>query len=169
MREALRESATAGSLLAVVGALAVATGRPFLFPSLGPSAFLLATRPSAPTSAPRRVAGGHAVGVAAGLVAYHALASGMVLTAPPTRLTAASAALAVSGVASVALTTAGMAAADLRHAPACATTLIVSLGLLSSLADALLVVAAVAVLLATHRALLAADVAPVGPVAERAK
>lgn len=65
MDEALREGVTAGALL-VVGTLAVLTGRPFLFPSLGPSAFLLATAPSAPTSHLRRVAGGHAVGVVAG-------------------------------------------------------------------------------------------------------
>ncbi|MFC7082139.1 HPP family protein [Halorussus caseinilyticus] len=85
MREALRESATAGVLLVVVATLAVLTGRTFLFPSLGPSAFLLATRPSAPTSVPRRVAGGHAVGVLAGLVTYHAVASGLAVTAPRPR------------------------------------------------------------------------------------
>ncbi|MFC4450785.1 HPP family protein [Halorussus aquaticus] len=167
MYEALRESATAGALLVVVGTLAVVTGRTFLFPSLGPSAFLLATRPSAPVSAPRRVAGGHALGVLAGLVTYHALASGVAVTAPPPALTGASASLAVSGVVSVVVTTAGMVAADLRHAPACATTLIVSLGLLSSPADALLVVTSVVLLLATHRALLAVERAPVPAVTDR--
>ncbi|MFC7082138.1 hypothetical protein [Halorussus caseinilyticus] len=65
------------------------------------------------------------------------------------------------------LTTAGMVAADLRHAPACATTLIVSLGLLSSVADALLVGTSIALLLATHRALLAADIAPVRTEVDR--
>lgn len=167
MDEALREGVTAGALL-VVGTLAVLTGRPFLFPSLGPSAFLLATRPSAPASHPRRVASGHAVGVLAGLGTYHALASGLTVTGPPSALTAASASLAVSGVVSVMATTAGMVATDLRHAPACATTLIVSLGLLSSAADALLIGVSVALLLTTHRALLAADVAPVPTVADRA-
>jgi hypothetical protein len=160
VREALRESATAGALLVVVGALAVLTGRTFLFPSLGPSAFLLATTPSAPASHPRRIAGGHAVGVLAGLATYHALASGAAVTAPPPAMTAANASLAVSGVVSVVLTTAGMIWADLRHAPACATTLIVSLGLLSSPTDALLVGASILILLATHRALLAAEIAP---------
>jgi hypothetical protein len=188
--ESVRESATAGALLVVVAALAVLTGRTFLFPSLGPSAFLLATRPSAPASSPRRVAGGHAVGILAGLVAYHGVASGPLLavpastlippastltapaptvTAPPPALTAASVALAASGVVSVVLTTAGMVAADLRHAPACATTLIVSLGLLSSLADALLIAVAIGVLLVTHRALTRAKVAPARTAAERAR
>jgi len=171
----VRESATAGVLLVVVAALAVLTGRPFLFPILGPSAFLLATRPAAPASSPRRVAGGHAVGILAGLAAYHVIASGLslaapapTLTAPPPALTASSAALAASGVVSVVVTTGGMVAADLRHAPACATTLIVSLGLLSSLADALLVGVAICVLLATHRALVTAKVAPAPTVAEEA-
>ncbi|WP_135853506.1 HPP family protein [Halorussus salinus] len=178
--ESIRESATAGALLVVVAALAVLTGRSFLFPSLGPSAFLLATRPAAPASSPRRVAGGHAVGILAGLAAYHGIASGPLLAAsapaltapaptlvaPPPALTASSVALAASGVVSVVLTTAGMVVADLRHAPACATTLIVSLGLLSSLADALLVGVAICVLLATHRALVSARVAPAPTVVE---
>lgn len=169
--ESVRESATAGALLVVVAALAVLTGRTFLFPSLGPSAFLLATQPSAPASSPRRVAGGHAVGILAGLVAYHGVASGPLLavpvstlavpaptltasapslTAPPPALTAASIALAASGVVSVVLTTAGMVAADLRHAPACATTLIVSLGLLSTPTEVAIIVASVTVLVAVH-------------------
>jgi gas vesicle protein len=46
-----------------------------------------------------------------------------------------------------------MLASDYRHAPACATTLIVLLGLLSGLAQGGIIVAAVALLLAT-RALL---------------
>jgi hypothetical protein len=157
--------------LVVVGALAVLTGRTFLFPSLGPSAFLLATKPSAPASHPRRVADGHAIGVVAGLAAYHGvvaeIASGVAVTAPPSALTPANVALAVSGVSSVVLTTAAMVESDLRHAPACATTLIVSLGLLSTPTDALLVGVSILVLLATHRALLAAEIAPVRTVADR--
>lgn len=166
MHEVVRESATAGALLVVVGVLAVLTGRTFLFPSLGPSAFLLATRPAARTSQPRRVAGGHAIGVLAGLLTYHSLAAGATVTALPPALSTASVALSASGVVSVVMTTAGMVVADLRHAPACATTLIVSLGLLSSPADATIIGASILALLATHRALLAAAVAPVPRVAD---
>jgi hypothetical protein len=46
-----------------------------------------------------------------------------------------------------------MLATDLRHAPACATTLIVSLGLLSELVQGGVIVAAVALLLATQAVL----------------
>jgi len=48
-----------------------------------------------------------------------------------------------STVVSVGLTTAGMVAAQYRHAPACATTLIVGLGLLPSPVDGVVILLAV--------------------------
>jgi hypothetical protein len=72
------ETAYTGALLAVPGAVAIATGRALVFPSLGPSAFLLATRPRGEGATARRVVGGHAVGVLAGLVAYWTVAPGLV-------------------------------------------------------------------------------------------
>jgi hypothetical protein len=99
------------------------------------------------------VLGGHAIGVLAGLLAYHALAAGLVATTPPPPLSTAGLRLAASAVVSVGLTTGGMLATDLRHAPACATTLIVSLGLLSELVQGGVIVAAVALLLATQAVL----------------
>lgn len=150
MREAAVSGLRAGLLLAVTGAAAVLTGRPFLFPSLGPSAYLLATVPRAPTSQPRRVLGGHAIGVVAGLLAYHAFASGLVVTDPAATMDPDTLRLAGSAMVSVSLTTAGMVATDLRHAPACATTLIVGLGLLSTPVDGVVVLAAISLLLAAH-------------------
>jgi CBS-domain-containing membrane protein len=82
MQNAVRTGIRTSALLVLTGVVAVLTGRPFLFPSLGPSAYLLATAPDAPTSQPERVIGGHLVGVVAGLVAYHLLASGLVVTEP---------------------------------------------------------------------------------------
>ena len=73
-------SAHTGVLIAVVGALAWVSGLPTLFPSLGPSAFVLARFPDAETSDPRRVLVGHAVGVVAGLTSYHLFAAGVVVT-----------------------------------------------------------------------------------------
>jgi len=55
--------------------------------------------------------------------------------------------LGASAVVSVGLTTAGMLATDLPHAPACATTLIISLGLLASPVDGVVILAAVILLL----------------------
>ncbi|ESP89342.1 HPP family protein [Candidatus Halobonum tyrrellensis] len=131
------ESVGAGALLAVAGALAWVTGRPLVFPSLGPSAYVLATDAESTTAS--RVLGGHAVGVVAGLVSYHALAGGAFALAAHPPADPAAARLAVSAVCAVGLTTAGTAAARVRHTPACATTLIVALGLLSTPADALVV------------------------------
>jgi hypothetical protein len=64
----------AGALLAVTGVVAWATGTPFVFPSLGPTAYLLASQRTRDRGALARVVAGHAVGVVAGLGAYHALA-----------------------------------------------------------------------------------------------
>lgn len=148
--EAVAAGVATGSLLLTPGVLAWLSGLPFLFPSLGPSAFLLAVDPDSPTAAPRRVLGGHVVGVFGGLLAYHLLAPGLVATT----VTAGSDAvvrLAASGSLALVVTAAGMVATDTRHAPACATTLIVSLGLLTTPVEALVVPVAVLALLGTHR------------------
>ncbi|MFC6756522.1 MULTISPECIES: HPP family protein [Haloarcula] len=142
----VRRASHAGALLAALGAVVWLSGLPFLFPSLGPTAYLFATQPSARQSAPRRVLGGHAVGVVAGLVAYHAIASGVVITASVGAASMAGLRLAASGVAAVALTTAGMALTDTGHAPACATTLIVGLGIIAAPLEGAIIMLAVGVL-----------------------
>ena len=149
-----RQSSHAGALLVALGAVVWLTGLPFLFPSLGPTAYLFATQPSARQSAARRVLGGHAVGVLAGLVAYHAIAGDVVITAAMGPASVAGLRLATSGVVAVALTTAGMALTDTGHAPACATTLIVGLGILAAPLQGAIIVLAVGVLVA-EQALLA--------------
>ncbi|WP_262178856.1 HPP family protein [Haloarcula laminariae] len=143
-----REASYAGALLVVLGGVVWLTGLPFLFPSLGPTAYLFATRPSARASAARRVLGGHAVGVVAGLIAYHAIAGGAVVTASTGPGSMAGLRLAASGVVAVVLTTAGMALTDTGHAPACATTLIVGLGILAAPLEGAIIVLAVGVLVA---------------------
>jgi hypothetical protein len=151
---ALRTTARACCLLAALGLLVVATGYPYLFPSLGPSAYALAVNPAAATSRPRRVVGGHLLGLLGGLVAYHALAGGLVVTRPPPALSVGGLRLAASAVASLGVTSAAMLVTDLRHAPACATTLIVALGLLTTPVEAGVVASAVLLLVAVDRVLL---------------
>ncbi|QCC50769.1 HPP family protein [Halapricum salinum] len=145
----LSVGATSGALLVVPGAFVYLTGLPFLFPSLGPSAFVLAMSPDSATAAPRRVLGGHAIGVLAGMATYHLLADGAVAT----RVGGSTAALALvaSGSLALVLTAVGMVATDTRHPPACATTLIVSLGLLTTPIEGVVIVLAVASLLVAHR------------------
>ena len=149
-RAPLGESARAGLLLAASGVLAWGTGEPFVFPSLGPTAYLLA-RGSGDELTARRVVGGHAVGVVAGLLAYHLLLSGGTVTAARPAFATTNAAFALAGVVSVALTAGGMAVTDTDHAPACATTLIVALGVISSPTGAGVIVVSVAALYGLHR------------------
>lgn len=147
----------AGILLALAGLVAWATGLPFIFPSLGPSAFVLATMTGTEATNARRIVGGHLVGVVVGLGAYHLLAADVVLTTFHTPFSLAGLRLAASGVVSVTATTGVMIATDTTHPPACATTLIVSLGLLSTPLHALVIMAAVGVLVAADRLLVRAS------------
>ncbi len=113
-----------------IGLMAMAaliTGAPFIFPSLGPTAFLLFYTPTQPAASPRNTLGGHLIGVLAGYLALFAfgltqhgpaLASGVQWT------NVAAAAL------SLGLTSGAMVWLRVPHPPAGATTLIVSLGIL---------------------------------------
>ncbi|WP_436923299.1 HPP family protein [Halosimplex amylolyticum] len=149
-RHAARAALHAGALLATTGAVAWATGTPFVFPSLGPTAYLLGTQRPRARDRLARVVAGHSVGVAAGLVAYRALGAGVVVTADLPARSPTLAAVVASGVFALALTSAAMLALDVVHPPACATTLIVSLGLLPTLREGVLIVVAVVVLVGAH-------------------
>ncbi len=137
-------------LLSVPALIAWVTGRPFIFPSLGPSAFSLVIGKTAGNTV-RKVMGGHLIGVAGGLVAYHLVASGLTLGALPSSFSLSLLRLAASGVISVVLTTAGMLKLQAEHPPACATTLIVSLGIMVTFRDAICIMLAVAVMYAVHK------------------
>jgi hypothetical protein len=140
----------AGLLFTVLGVTAWISGQPFIFPSLGPSAFVLAFDRRGQRTDTYRVVGSHAIGGAVGLLAYTLLAAGVSLTSTPPALSAEGLRLAASGVLSVVLTSWGMMATDTNHAPACATTLIVSLGLLSTPLQVVIIVVSVVVLVEVH-------------------
>lgn len=144
----------AGLLLAVVGVVAWATGEPFVFPSLGPTAFLLARARRGSTVAPRRVIGGHAVGVVGGLVSYEVVAPGTALSTSLPAFSTATFGLAAAAALSVSLTSVGMFATNTSHPPACATTLIVALGVLPTVRAGAVIVVAVAALVAVHELVL---------------
>ncbi|WP_129112745.1 HPP family protein [Halegenticoccus tardaugens] len=143
-------SAYAGFLLSVLGAIAWATGRAFVFPSLGPSAYLLASVRRGEIISARYFVGGHAIGVVAGLVSYAIFAPGLAITGSVTSLSPDQLRLVGSAVTSVTLTTAGMTWTEAIHPPACATTLIVSLGILSTPLDGAIIVVAIGVLFSVH-------------------
>jgi hypothetical protein len=147
-------SAHAGFLLAVVGVVAWATGEPFVFPSLGPTAFLLAKARRGSTVSPRRVLGGHAVGVVGGLVSYRLVAPGTALSTSLPAFSTATLGLATAASLSLLLTSVGMLATNTSHPPACATTLIVALGVLPTIRAGAVILVAVTVLLAAHELVL---------------
>jgi CBS-domain-containing membrane protein len=121
-----------------MAAAADVTTQPFVFPSLGPTAFLLFYTPHAASACPRNTIAGHLVGVLAGyvsLAAFGLLDAGPVLGHHVTGPRIAAAAL------SLGLTAGVMVWLRVPHPPAGATTLIVSLGLITKppqLADLML-------------------------------
>jgi hypothetical protein len=145
----IRDSLRIGLLLCVPALVAWSTGRPFIFPSLGPSAFWLVSERKG-GEVGLTVLGGHLIGVLCGLAAYHLLAEGLALSRLPLSQSMPLLSLAASGVLSLVLTSAGMLATGLRHAPACATTLIVSFGLLSTWWDGVFIMVAVAMMFGVH-------------------
>ncbi|MEZ5246034.1 MAG: HPP family protein [Acidimicrobiales bacterium] len=113
--------------IAIMSAVAWATGQPFIFPSLGPTAFLLFYTPTNPAASPRNTIIGHAVGAAAG---YLALVIFGLTNDPPALASEVTGGRIGAAAVSLALTSAVMVWLKAPHPPAGATTLIVSLGIL---------------------------------------
>jgi CBS-domain-containing membrane protein len=113
--------------IGIMAFVAEVTGEPFVFPSLGPTAFLLFYTPMVAASSPRNTVCGHAIGAAAG---YLALVLFGLTTAPPALATSVTGARVGAAALSLGLTSGVMVWARVPHPPAGATTLIVSLGIL---------------------------------------
>jgi len=114
--------------IALLALLAVVTGSPFVFPSLGPTAYLLFIAPLQANSSPRNTILGHAIGLICGYGAYALTgAANMPFGVHPgvywPRIFAAALSLSATGALMVLL--------NADHPPAGATTLIVSLGIIS--------------------------------------
>ena len=115
--------------IAIMAGAAAITGQPLIFPSLGPTAFLLFYTPTAPAACPRNTIIGHAIGVGAGylsLVVFGLTSAGPALAEGVTWPRVGAAAL------SLGLTSGVMVWARVPHPPAGATTLIVSLGIITT-------------------------------------
>lgn len=118
--------------IALMSLVALATGQPFVFPSLGPTAFLLFYTPTAPTASPRNTVVGHLIGAAAGYVSLALF--GLRDAGPALVLGVDWARVGAAGV-SLGLTAGLMVWLRVPHPPAGATTLIVSLGLLRTIPE----------------------------------
>ncbi|MEU6117309.1 HPP family protein [Streptomyces sp. NPDC047117] len=130
--------------LLLMAVIALVTRQPFLFPSLGPTAFLLFRTPEAPTASPRNTVYGHLIGVLAG---WSGLAvTGLLDTGPD--LMHVDWRRVLAAVIALGLTCTLMPVFRADHPPAGATTLIVALGLLRSPAELATIMLAVLVLTA---------------------
>jgi CBS-domain-containing membrane protein len=129
--------------IALLAAVAMATRTPFVFPSLGPTAFLFFFTPRAPAASPRNTIYGHALGILCG---YAALWLFGLQHAPPAMATGVSAARVGAAALSLASTGALMILCKAAHPPAGATTLIISLGIVTRPVHLLVIEVAVAIL-----------------------
>jgi CBS-domain-containing membrane protein len=134
--------------IAIMAGVALATGQPFVFPSLGPTAFLFYYTPLAPPASPRNAICGHLIGVLSG---YGSLAIFGLRHAGPALATGVDASRVGAVALSLGLTSGLMVLLRTPHPPAGATTMIISLGILREPWQ--LVVLMVAVLLLTLQAL----------------
>jgi CBS-domain-containing membrane protein len=116
-------------VLAAVGGVGLASQLPWLFPSLGPTVMLLFESPRQPSSRPLNVLVGHGVGI---LVGVGCLAAFGLFGQQPVPVGGLTPGYLLSGAISVAVTTLVLTAIKLPHPPAGASTLIVSLGILTA-------------------------------------
>lgn len=129
--------------IALCAAVAMATRTPFVFPSLGPTAFLFFFTPTSPTASPRNAVYGHAIGIACG---YGALLLLGLAHAPPAMVTGVDLRRLAAAALSLGATGALMILARAAHPPAGATTLIISLGIVTRPLHLAVIEIAVAVL-----------------------
>ncbi len=115
--------------IGVVSVVSVLTGTTFVFPPLGATAFLFFFTPEAPTASPRNTCYGYLIGMASGMLA---LAVTGLLDAPPALAVGVDVPRALAAALSVGLAGAAMVLLRAPHPPAGATTLVVSLGLVTT-------------------------------------
>lgn len=139
---AARVGLGSGVAIAVCAVIALWTELPWVFPSLGPTAFLAFAAPASPANHPRRVLLGHGLAILSGAAAV-ALCG---VADTPAVLDHVD--LAHVGAVIFALTATGALTIllDAEHPPAGATTLIVALGVIRGPRDLALVEAAVLML-----------------------
>lgn len=129
--------------IAVMSLAALVTGSPFVFPSLGPTAFLHFYTPLAPAACPRNTICGHAVGALAGIISLHLFG---LADAGPALTTGIDGARVAAAALSLGLTSGAMVWLRVPHPPAGATTMIISLGILTEPAHLAVLLVSVALL-----------------------
>lgn len=142
------------AVLGMSGGVGLVVHQPWLFPSLGPTVMLFFESPEQPSARPLNTLVGHLVGIAAG---WAALGVFGLVDQPPAPVAGLTGGYVAAGAVSVAATTAVLTGLRLPHPPAGASTLIVSLGILTTPAEIASMVGAVVLVTvagwAAHRAL----------------
>ncbi len=116
-------------VLSVTGAVGLLTKLPWLFPSLSPTVMLFFESPRQRAARPVNTLFGHGVGIAAGLVCLSLFG---LRGDPPAPIGGLTAGYVAAGALSVAITTLVLTLLHLPHPPAGSSTLIVSLGILTT-------------------------------------
>ena len=129
--------------IGILCGLAMLLKTPFIFPSLGATAFLVFFTPTTPAASPRNALCGHAIGIACG---YAALWVTGLQHAGPAIVTELAWTRVLATALSLGATGALMIRLNVPHPPAAATTLIVSLGVVSRPAYLVVLEAAVGLL-----------------------
>ncbi|MFZ0595056.1 MAG: HPP family protein [Bryobacteraceae bacterium] len=134
--------------IAILAGVAMVSHSPFVFPSLGPTAILLFYTPLSPTASPRHTIYGHAIGILCGygsllLMGLHHALPATVVGVDSSRILAAALSLASTSAVMILLKAA--------HPPAGATTLIISLGIVTK--PSYLVIIEIAVVLLVAQAI----------------
>jgi CBS-domain-containing membrane protein len=130
--------------IGIMAGLALVTGSPFVFPSLGPTAFLFFYTPTAPAASPRNTLFGHGIGVLAG---YFSLLVTGLTTAGPALAVGVTGPRVAAAALSLGLTAGLMVLLHAPHPPAGATTLIISLGILTKPIQLVILMVAVILLI----------------------
>jgi CBS domain-containing membrane protein len=131
--------------IGLLALLALLSRNPFVFPSLGPTAYLLFFSPLAKACSPRNTILGHAIGIICGYGAFVVTGAGALpFGVHPgifwPRILAAALSLSATGALMVLL--------GVSHPPAGATTLIISLGIISRPRELVIIEVAVFLLVA---------------------
>ncbi len=131
--------------IGLLAVLALVSRNPFVFPSLGPTAYLLFFTPLGRTSSPRNTIIGHVIGLVCGYAAFAVTGAAALPFGEHSgifwpRVLAAALSLSATGAFMVLL--------DVSHPPAGATTLIVSLGIISKPSELVIIEVAVFLLVA---------------------
>ena len=132
-----------GLSIGIMALLALITGQVFVFPSLGPTAFLFFYTPLAPVASPRNAICGHLIGVLGG---WTSLALFGLTDVGPAISEGVDGPRVAAAALSLGLTGGAMVLLKAPHPPAGATTLIISLGILRSPEQMVILMAAVVLL-----------------------